>query len=290
MSDVQMRKARERWLRGELTRLGLERALRFGWTNTYTYTKGLAESVLAGRGASLPIAVVRPSIVESTASDPFPRWNEGVNTSAPLSYMLGTPFRQLPTREGLRLDVVPVDLVTRGMSLIATALVLRRHHRCYQLATSVTNPLAITQSIELTSLAHRRYYQRRGGFDAWLRTEFEAMPVSRLRYRAFSTPGQLAIVRTLRRFLPILALKRAERNLERIEKVIELYEPFIHDNDYAFEADHIQLLDAALVPGDREAFGYDPSSIDWPEYWIDVHIPALRKWSYPLIEGRPIEG
>lgn len=290
MSDFQMRKARERWLRAELTRLGAERAARFGWTNTYTYTKGLAESILVGRGAHLAIAIVRPSIVESSTKDPFRGWNEGVNTSAPLSYLLGMPFRQLPTREGLRLDVVPVDLVTRGMNLIAAALVRRQHHRCYQLATSVQNPLEITQSVELTSLAHRRYYRDRPGFDAWLRTEFEAIPVSRLRYRTFSTPGQLAVVRTLRRFLPLLLLKRAERNLDRIGKIVDLYEPFIHDNDYAFEADHIALLNAALVPEERDAYGYDPSSIDWPEYWIETHIPALRKWSYPLIEGRPIEG
>lgn len=290
MSDVQMRKARERWLRAELTRLGMERAQRFGWTNTYTYTKGLAEALIEARGSDLPIAIVRPSIVESSDRDPFRGWNEGVNTSTPLTYLLGMPFRLLPTRPGLRLDVVPVDLVTRGMNLIAAALVRRTHHRCYQLATSVRNPLGIAQSIELTCLAHRRYYQGRPGFDAWLRTEFEALPVSRFRYRAFSAPGQLAVVRTLRRLLPLLVLKRAERSLEKVEKIVELYEPFIHDNDYAFEADNVALLDAALVPEEREEFGYDASGIDWPKYWIETHIPALRKWSYPLIEGRPVEG
>jgi hypothetical protein len=289
MNEVQMRKARERWLRAELTQLGAERAARFGWTNTYTYTKGLAEAVLVGRGSDPPSAWGRPSIVASPPRDPFRGWNEGVNTSAPLSYLLGTPFGQLPTREGLRLDVVPVDLVTRGMNLIVAALVRRTYHRCYQIATSVENPLAITRSIELTTLAHRRYYRERGGFDAWLRTEFEAIPVSRRHYRAFSTPRQLAVVRTLRRVLPLLALKKAERSLERIEKIVDLYRPFIHDNDYAFEADHIALLDAALVPEEREVFGYDASAIDWPKYWIDTHIPALRKWSYPLIEGRPVE-
>ena len=36
-------------------------------------------------------------------------------------------------------------------------------------------------------------------------------------------------------------------------------------------------------------FGYDTRSLDWYEYWINIHIPALRKWTYPLIEGRPIE-
>jgi len=291
MSETQMRKARERWLRVELANLGMERALRFGWTNTYTYTKSLAESLLQKQGADLPLAIVRPSIVESSAADPFRGWNEGVNTSAPLSYLLGTVFRQLPTKERLRLDVIPVDLVTRGMNLIAAALVRRSHHRCYQLATSVTNPVEITRSIELTCLAHRKYYRARRGFDAWLRTRFDAIPVSRRRYRTLSAPGQLAVVRTLRRVLPfVIPLKRAERSLERVRTLVELYEPFIHDNDYLFEADHIALLDAHLVPEERAAFGYDPALIDWQEYWIETHIPALRKWSYPLIEGRPVEG
>jgi len=30
-------------------------------------------------------------------------------------------------------------------------------------------------------------------------------------------------------------------------------------------------------------------ALDWWEYWINIHIPALRKWTYPLIEGRPLE-
>jgi len=290
MSAAQMRKARERWLRNQLADLGMERAQRFGWTNTYTYTKSLAESLIEQHGADLPIAVVRPSIVETSTHDPFRGWNEGVNTSAPLSYLISTTFRLMPTRERLRLDVVPVDLVTRGMNLIAAALLRRKHQRCYQLATSVSNPFEITRSIELTSLAHRKYYRDQPGFDAWLRSRCDTIPVSMRRYRAFSAPRQRVVVRTLRRVLPfVLALKKAERSLERVEKIIELYEPFIHDNDYAFEADHIALLDAVLPAEERPLLGYDPTLIDWPEYWIDIHIPALRKWSYPLIEGRPIE-
>src|SRR2546425_8966470 len=42
-------------------------------------------------------------------------------------------------------------------------------------------------------------------------------------------------------------------------------------------------------PEEKESFGYHPSAIDWWEYWINIHIPALRKWCYPLIEGRPLE-
>jgi long-chain acyl-CoA synthetase len=291
MSDTQMRKARQRWLRNELADLGTERAQRYGWPNTYTFTKSLAESLIAKLGADLPIAVVRPSVVETSTDDPFPGWNEGVNTSAPLSYLLGTLFRLLPTQDRLRLDVIPVDLVTRGMNLIAAALVRRVHRPCYQLATSTSNPCEVSRIVELTQLAHRKHYRDDRGLHAWLRRSSESIATSRRHYRTFSAPGQRKVVKTLRKVLPFarVPLRRMERNLERIEKIVELYEPFIHDNDYAFEGDHVRLLNAALASEEREVFGYDDSWIDWSKYWIDIHIPALRKWSYPLIEGRPIE-
>ena len=49
---------------------------------------------------------------------PFRGWNEGINTSASLSYLLGTSFRQLPSNERKRLDIIPVDAVCAGMTLI----------------------------------------------------------------------------------------------------------------------------------------------------------------------------
>jgi hypothetical protein len=51
----------------------------------------------------------------------------------------------------------------------------------------------------------------------------------------------------------------------------------------------VELLSAALPPDEQAIFGYDASYIDWWDYWINIHIPALRKWSYPIIEGRPVE-
>jgi hypothetical protein len=51
----------------------------------------------------------------------------------------------------------------------------------------------------------------------------------------------------------------------------------------------VEKLSAALLPQDVETFGYNASSLDWWDYWINIHIPALRRWTYPLIEGRPLE-
>jgi thioester reductase-like protein len=292
--ENQIRKNRVRWLKTYLTEAGTRRAKELGWPNTYTLTKSLAESLIAKRGVGLPIAVVRPAIVETSVAKPFLGWNEGINTSASLSYLLGTYFRQLPSNKSKRLDIIPVDSVCAGMTLIAAAIMERRHDPLYQLATSVTNPCDMGRSIELTSLAHRKHYRAQEGLESWLRLRFDAIPVSKTRYNRMSAPAQKAIVKSIQRIMSPLPLKKAplvkaERSLERVEKLIELFEPFILLNEHDFAAENIERLAFALVPEERATFDYDTRSLDWWDYWINVHIPALRRWTYPLIEGRPLE-
>jgi hypothetical protein len=295
--ENQIRKNRVRWLRQTLTNAGTQRANELGWPNTYTLTKSLSESLIRNYLDANPkaaIAVVRPAIVESSIHEPFLGWNEGINTSASLSYLLGTYFRQLPTNEHKCLDLIPVDLVTRGMTLITAALATRHNAEVYHLATSVANPCDMRRSIELTGLGHRKFYRAQGDLQGRFRAHFDAIPVSKSRYDKLSAPTQKAIVQAINRSVePIpfvrAPLARQERELEKVVKLVALFEPFILHNNHIFEAANVERLSAAL-PGDELAqFGYDARSLDWWDYWINVHIPALRKWCYPLIEGRQPE-
>jgi thioester reductase-like protein/phosphoserine phosphatase len=292
--DGLLRRNRARWVRNRLVRAGMKRAHHLGWPNTYTFTKSLGESILAKHGNSLPIAIVRPSIVESSERTPFTGWNEGINTSGPLSYLLGTNFRQLPSNERKCLDVIPVDMVTRGMTLIAAALLQRKSARLYQLATSATNPVNMGRSIELTGLAHRKHYRAQQGIEHWLKVKLETIPVSKQRYERLSIPMQKAVVSRINKAAATLhiskpPLAKTERELGRAEKLIDLYEPFILHNQHVFECENTRLLSAALGPEEKTLFDFAPEKIDWWDYWINIHIPALRRWCYPLMEGRPLE-
>jgi len=295
--ENQIRKNRVRWLRQEMIEAGKRRANELGWPNTYTFTKSLTESLIRNfldQNPKTAIAVVRPSIVESSIEKPFCGWNEGVNTSASLSYLLGTFFRQLPTNASKCLDLIPVDVVCRGMTLIAGALVERRHQWMYHLATSVANPCDMRRSIELTGLGHRKFYRAQNGLQHRLRLRFDAIPVSKARYEKLSAPAQMILVQAINRTVkPIPFVKaplaRQERDLEKVIKLIDLFEPFILHNDHVFEAANVERLSVALPAAERKTFGYDTRAIDWWDYWINVHIPALRKWCYPLIEGRAPE-
>ncbi len=109
------------WLSERLVELGMERARHWGWPNTYTYTKSLGEQAVVAGG--IPHAIVRPSIVESALRYPFPGWNEGFTTSAPLAFMGLRGHRTFPMAERAILDVVPVDLVAAGILAAAAELI-----------------------------------------------------------------------------------------------------------------------------------------------------------------------
>jgi len=185
-------------------------------------------------------------------------------------------------------------MVCRGMTLIAAAVVARRHARLYQLATSAINPVNMGRSIELTGLAHRKYYRTARSVENWLKVKFETIPVSKQRYERLSIPMQKAMVSGINRAATTLRMKKApfaktERELIRAEKLIELYEPFILHNEHVFECENARMLSAALPAEERALFDFTPEAVDWWDYWINVHIPALRRWCYPLMEGRPLE-
>src|SRR5256884_2782996 len=147
--------------------------------------------------------------------------------------------------------------------------------------------------IELTSLGHRKHYRAQEGLEYWLRLRMDAIPVSKARYNRMSAPAQKMIIKSIQAIMSPLPVKKplakAERSLERVEKLIELFEPFILHNEHDFVADNVEKLSYALIDEEKPDFCYDTRSIDWWDYWINIHIPALRKWTYPLIEGRPLE-
>ena len=50
--------------------------------NTYAYTKGLTEYLLQEECGSIPLAIVRPSIVTAALNEPIPGWVDNLNGPA----------------------------------------------------------------------------------------------------------------------------------------------------------------------------------------------------------------
>ena len=80
----------------------------------------------------------------------------------------------------------------------------------------------------------------------------------------------------------------ASRQLRRVEKMLELYQPFIHDNDYVFSTANIRALNTSISSNENKELGWNIAEIDWRTYWIDVQYPGLKKWSIPLLHGHTV--
>jgi len=112
--------------------LGKKMANRWGWPNAYAYTKSLAESLLLRQAGAVPMSFFRPTIVESSLRFPFPGWNEGITTCAPLSYLASNWIRVFPLNPRYLLDIIPVDIVCEAMTVAAAALMEGEAKPVYQ--------------------------------------------------------------------------------------------------------------------------------------------------------------
>lgn len=53
------------------------RARKYGWQDTYVFTKAMGEMLLGCMRGDVPVVILRPSVIESTYQDPFSGWIEG---------------------------------------------------------------------------------------------------------------------------------------------------------------------------------------------------------------------
>lgn len=308
--------AAERTDAGRRARIAIarERARTLGWPNIYTYTKSIGERLIVAT-RDLVYTIVRPSIVEGSLRYPFPGWNEGINSVGPIVWLASGLSREIPYSPHHHIDVVPVDLVARGVTTTLAALLRGRLGGDVVHLASSSNAITAGRTVELISLAARKHHGRR-----------DASPVEQLVHRhlpeVFPAAGGKSSLRFLRKSVGTLsrvlggvdrekvrrllgthadriagdhvadgaeaashALSRTARTIRSAERVFELYRPFIHDNDYVFRTERIASIDAALSDEDRASFGFDVQAIDWRRFWIDVEYPGLQKWCFPVLRG-----
>ena len=294
---------RKQWVEERLKEVGRKRAQTWGWPNTYSYTKSLGEQLVLANRDTLNVTVVRPAIIESAMRDPFPGWNQGVNTSAPLTYLAGRGYRFYPASAELVLDVIPVDLAAHAMVPILAALLSRKHQPIYQLCTSDRNPLPMRRLVELTALSNRREHRKDGGTMRWLGPHLEAVVVSQSTYDLASNtvPKILKQAAAFARSVVGEENQRAKKiesgidkfkeNTDLARELVEVYRPYIQELVYTFHASNIRALYASLKPADAEHHPFRPDLIDWRDYWINVHLPGLRRHIFPQLDlharGRP---
>jgi long-chain acyl-CoA synthetase len=298
--DAEVDRVKRKFVEARLSEMGMERANFWGFPNTYTYTKAIGEQIVAV--SDVPHAITRPAIVESTVRFPFPSWNEGINTSAPLIYALREGQTQIPGADHY-LDVIPCDMVAGGMTLALAELLDGSHRPVYQLGSSDTNPCTMRRFFELSGLYKRQYYQRtgRGGpVLSALQSHFEGALLDDKQFFRFG-PGKVAQGASLAaRWIkkgavgpaaPLLGptselLSGFASQQQKVHDVLAAFVPFTARYQYVFRCGNARDALERLSDAERETIFWQPESIDWRRWFLDVHIPGLEKWVFPQIDER----
>ena len=276
---------------------GMERAEHWGWINTYTYAKSMGEQLIA-RTEGLKYCIVRPAIVESSLAFPFPGWNEGMTTSAPLVLMGGEGVKAWPVRKDGSLEIIPVDLIAAGI-LIATAAVLAdRGETVYHLATAADNPIMLPRLVGFlgTNSRYKHKHKKSGNklANVWKAyVETEVVSVSQLAARRKRVRWGLDLIQATFNFLKVILgsrimnsylrnLRITRRQLRQQEQTLDKFLPFMVHNSFIFETGNIRRAYNLLTPKDQERLQWTPEDIDWADYWVNIHTKGIERWIRPM--------
>jgi long-chain acyl-CoA synthetase len=293
-------KVKRKFVENQLIEAGSERAKFWGWTNIYTYTKSIGEQALAASG--VPFTIVRPAVIESSSTYPFPGWNEGINTSAPFLYMASKGQVQFPADGACSLDIIPVDMVTSGMIASLAELLDGSAPPVYQYGSTDTNGCRMTRYMELAGLYKRRQVfegKKTKLFDL-VSSRFEAIGLTKKQYDAHGARRIVELMHGAREVLdfanhgplrPLLrpavdALASAAKTEAKTADILEVFMPFVAEADWVFSCANTRAAMARMPPEERARFYWEPEAIDWREWMWEVHLPGLEKWVYPLIEEK----
>ncbi|KAJ6696905.1 hypothetical protein OIU85_003281 [Salix viminalis] len=269
---------------------GSKRARMHGWPNTYVFTKAMGEMLLVHHSRdTVPLVILRPTMVTSTYQEPFPGWIEGVRTidGVAVGYAKGK-LKEFPFNPKLTVDVIPADMVINALIMAMVEYANRSttpSEIIYHVGSSLRNPFKFSSFQELGN----RYFVQNPLIDK------DGKPIKVGKITTFSSMASFRIYMAIRYSLALKVFHLAintvlfqksykdkyialERKLKRGMRLAELYEPYVFFKGIFDDANSEKLqIAASKTCSEANAFNFDPTSINWETYMMDAHFPGLVK-------------
>ncbi|VAI21128.1 unnamed protein product [Triticum turgidum subsp. durum] len=271
--------------------LGFKRACHFGWPNVYTFTKAMGEMLLEQQRGDLPVVIIRPTMVTSTYQDPFPGWIEGARTIDAL--IVAYNEQAFPCFVGDRndtMDAVPADMVVNA-TLVAMAVHWNEKGQViYHVSSAIRNPLT-GQVLEDVCWDY---------FSIHPRVLENGKPLENRRPYVFKRFAYFRAYLILMYKLPLEILhavsvllcglfsqcyNKHNRRYTFLMLLVKLYAPYAFFKGCFDDTNLTRLRKEVKMDGkDGSLFNFDPKSMDWHSYLLNVHVPAV------LMYGRKNKG
>jgi long-chain acyl-CoA synthetase len=293
--QAELARVKKRFMKDQLVEAGKDRAKHWGWPNIYTYTKSIGEQIIARSG--LRFTIVRPASCESTHHFPFTGYNEGIGTSAPFIFLAMKGHTQFPAGDDILLEFIPSDYVCIGMVLSLAELLEGTQKPIYQYAVGEVNPCSSARFAELMGIYKRKSYLRSSKGNPlvnFLQAHIEPIAVTTQRLDrvgpkaiAKATRSVAAALRGLEPLRPVAsALTSYAAQEQKIGEMLDLFAPFTTVQKGPFLCANTRSAYLRLSEADRLRLPWEPEKLDWPDYWLHAHMPAIEKRVIPEIEKR----
>ncbi|XP_021901385.1 fatty acyl-CoA reductase 3-like [Carica papaya] len=275
--------------------LGIQRARKYGWPNTYVFTKVMGEMMVKHTKENVSVVILRPTIITSTYKEPFSGWAEGVRTidSLAVAYGKGRLTCFLGDVHAI-IDVIPADMVVNA---IMVAMIGHAKKICkdeeddedkiiYQLGSSTRNPVRYTNLQEYAFW----YFTNK----PWINKDGKPVKVGKI--KVMSNMATFHTYMTIRYFLLLKGLKLANtafckyfqttytdlnRKISVIMRLVEIYRPYLFFNGVFDDKNTEKLRMAAKEScAETDMFFFDPKCINWDDYFMNTHIPGIVKYVF----------
>ncbi|GLJ25412.1 hypothetical protein SUGI_0486470 [Cryptomeria japonica] len=255
--------------------MALERARTYGWNDVYVFSKAMGEMLLDQNRGEIPLAIVRPSVIEGTYSDPFPGWIEGLRMVDPIiAYYAKGQLSALIADPNVAFDIVPVDMVANAILAVMAKHAGKSGLEVYQMASSAANPIFMG---ELFGMFHQY---------------FRAHPYVDVRGKTIKAKDSLKLFGNMEDLSshsinmslnvnghPFVQMEKQERIAMKVRarvnrQIGRIYQSYLTCKA-RFDNSNTNKLFQELSQEEREIFGFDVNRIDWNDYIMNVHIPGL---------------
>ncbi|CAL5436261.1 unnamed protein product [Camellia sinensis] len=289
LSELRAKEVTEAEITLAMKDLGIQRARKYGWPNTYVFTKAMGEMLLGEmkKDDEMPLVIIRPTIITSTYKEPFPGWVEGIRTidSLAVGYGKGKLPCFLGDLESI-VDLIPADMVVNSM---VVAMAAHATQPCemmiYQVGSSLSNPVIFSW---IKEYGHHYFTKH-----PWIGKDGKAVKVGHITV--------LSSMSSFRRYMALhylLPLKRITSSKYSILQIFPRRVCRSSPKDQICDAvgrtlptllvlqgyDDInteKLRMAAKESGvEIDVFYFDPKIINWEDYFLDTHIPGVVKYVF----------
>ncbi|CAO1331806.1 unnamed protein product [Diamesa hyperborea] len=251
------------------------------WPNTYVYTKALTEDIVRRYSLTLPIAVVRPSIVIATIEDPVAGWTDNIYglNGAVIGIGLGI-IRVLNINKDVVADIIPADYVVSSIMLVAKKTfdesllpeLTPKEAKIYNCVSSPNNPINWKLVYDYSICAGSTIPPKKS---LWIVT-----------YRAVSNPYVYSVLKFLLHIVPAMIIDCVLKIMGKKPKLMDLYAKvhkfstvitYFANTRWTIKNNNMRSVVKSLTKTDKTLFQCDIELMNWMDYF-HIYFRGLRRY------------